>query len=83
MKAYKKHFGGYLFHFADPTWAKEFRSSFLWDLKVGMKLHHFVVNDALTIHEGSKVRVVELLPMTDKATVCKIAEVISFNNMML
>jgi len=45
---------------------------------VGIKVHHFVVDDAPTIHEGIRVRVVGLLPMTDKATVCKIADMKSF-----
>ena len=47
---------------------------------MGIKLHHFVVSDTPTIHEGIRVRVVGLLSMTNKATVCKIAEVISLND---
>ena len=80
VKVYEKCLGGYLFHFTDPTCAKEFKSSFPRDLKVGMKVHHFVVDDAPTIHEGIRVRVVRLPPMTDKATVRKIAEVLSLND---
>ena len=42
--AIQKRFTGYLFHFHNTETAAKFRTSFPRDMKVGVKTHHFVVD---------------------------------------
>jgi len=78
--AIQKRFTGYLFHFHNAETATKFRTSFPRDMKVGVKFHHFVVDEAPPEFTGVKVRVAGLPPGTTKTKLREIAELLSLRS---